>query len=230
MKARQCRFLVLLGQPASAPEENGQCCCFQLLAALPCFSSTCPTLAWGDPSSPPFTSVHPMRSLRGANPFSSFLQPAHRPGLCWCGATGEASRHGGMRLACARIACGPASSSSCQQQRRADVPIGDLSVSVGAVPPECWNAGPRVPVSETPEHAPFKGMVLHFIMAIVDLPAVVLRRWHQRCEFPSSLDVVFQCCWNKAAGVAFNIQALASTTSSSGSHKTTALDQDAASL
>lgn len=69
-----------------------------------------------------------------------------------------------------------ASFSSCWQQRSADVPIGDLSVSVGAVPPERWNAGPRVPVSETPEHAPVKGMVLRFIMAIVDLPAVVLRR------------------------------------------------------
>lgn len=68
------------------------------------------------------------------------------------------------------------SSSSRQQQRRADVPIGDLSVSVGAVPPECRNAGPRVPLSETPERAHVKGMVLCFIMAIVDLPAVVLRR------------------------------------------------------
>lgn len=59
-----------------------------------------------------------------------------------------------------------ASSSFHEQQRKADIPIGNLNMSDGAVPPECQTAGPEVSVSETPQGAPIRTR-----------PCVLLQQW-----------------------------------------------------
>lgn len=106
-------------------------------------------------------------------PSSAFLQPAHCPGLCSCGATGEASRHRGKRNHVLTLPVAWASSSSHEeQQRKADVYTGDLNMSGGNAPSKCWPKGLSVWEISKCTH---KGMVLRFIMVLVDLPAAVLQ-------------------------------------------------------
>jgi len=168
-------------------------------------------------------SVEPIHS-------TALLQPAHHPGLCLCGVMGSASRHRGTRCHVLALPVARASSSCHEQQRRADVLIGDLNTSGGAVPPECRTTGPGVLVSETPQGALIMASSCVLLWQWWIYQLLCYRGWYHHHECPNSLGIIFQSCRNKAAGVAFYIQALVSPISSSRSHRTTAQDQDAASL
>lgn len=91
------------------------------------------------------------------------------------------------------------------------------------------NAGPGVSVSETSQSAPIRAWFCVLLWQWWTWQLLCYRHWHQHHEFPNSLDVVLQSCWNKSDGVAFYLQALVSTIRGSGSHKTTAPDKDATS-
>lgn len=189
--ARECRCLVLLGQPVTVLKEPWTVlpfaapCCSPVLFWKRCWSSgECQPFPkegwqtsvplWGDHPFPPFSmSVCPMRSLHGANPSSSVSVACTPPWPLLVWSSGWGLKAWGKRHPCAPIACGLCSlflPGEAEESRCLHRWSQHVWWCCSSQMPDCWPR--RLSVWGT-SRCTCKGMALYFITVMVPLPAVV---------------------------------------------------------